>query len=85
MRGRRPRRALVVAVDWASVVVYALVVVVALGPELPQDVGLGLRALEAAGILVATLLLLGITLAGALFVTTGPQAESTSERRSRVG
>jgi hypothetical protein len=85
MRGRRLRRAMVVAVDWASVVVYALVVVVALWPELAQDVGLGLRALDAEGILVATLLLLGITLAGALFVTTGPQPESTVGRRSRVG
>jgi hypothetical protein len=40
-----------------------------------RDVGLGLRPLEAEGILVALLLLLGIALACVLFVTTAPEAK----------
>ena len=73
MRGLTGRGALATAVDWASVLVYALVVLVALWPDAPQDLGFGLRPLEAEGILVALLLFLGVTLAAALFVTTGPR------------
>jgi hypothetical protein len=75
MRVLRARAALVALADWASLVAYALIVVVALAPGLPRDVGLGLRPLEATGLLVAVLLLLGIALACVLFVTTAPEAE----------
>jgi hypothetical protein len=85
MRGLRSRGALVAAVDWASILVYALVVLVALWSRLPQELGLGLRPLEAEGILVAVLLFLGITLGAKLFVTTGPGVEANGERPRRVG
>jgi hypothetical protein len=75
MRVLRARAAPVALADWASLVAYALIVVVALAPGLPRDVGLGLRRLEAEGILVALLLLLGIALACVLFVTTAPDAK----------
>jgi hypothetical protein len=75
MRVLRARAAPVALADWASLVAYALIVVVALAPGLPRDVGLGLRRLEAEGILVALLLLLGIALACVLFVTTAPEAK----------
>jgi hypothetical protein len=84
MRVLRAHGALVAFADWASLVIYALVVLVALWTRLPEQAGLGLRPLEAEGILVAVLLLLGIALAAALFVTTGPQAEPSGERRGRV-
>jgi hypothetical protein len=85
MRVLRAYGALVAFADWASLVVYALVVLVALWTRLPQQLGLGLRPLEAEGILVAALLLIGITLAAALFVTTGPQAEASADRAGRAG
>ena len=84
MRVLRARAVLVAVADWASLVAYALIVVVALSPQLPRDAGLGLRPLEATGILVALLLLLGIALAGVLFVTTGPGAEPRAGRRERA-
>jgi hypothetical protein len=86
--GRRVLRthgALLAFVDWVSLVVYGLVVLVAVWTRLPERVGLGLRPLEAEGSLVAVLLLIGITLGAALFVTTGPQVEPGGERRGRVG
>lgn len=82
LRGRAP---LVAVADWASLVVYALIVAVALRTRLPQDLGLGLRPLEAEGVLVGCLLLLGISLGGALFVTTGPGAEPGAERPGSRG
>jgi hypothetical protein len=84
MRVLRARAVLVAVADWASLVAYALIVVVALSPQLPRNAGLGLRPLEATGILVALLLLLGIALAGVLFVTTGPGAEPRAGRRERA-
>jgi hypothetical protein len=85
MRGLPTRGPLVTAADWASLLVYALVVLVALWSRLPQELGLGLRPLEAEGILVAVLLFLGITLGAALFVTTGPGVEPSGEPRGRAG
>ncbi|HEX2103585.1 MAG TPA: hypothetical protein VHF51_08025 [Solirubrobacteraceae bacterium] len=84
MRVLRAWPALVAVADWGSLVAYALLVAVALSPQLPRDVGLGLRPLEAEGMLVAILLMLGITLACALFVTTGPGAEPSAARRERA-
>jgi hypothetical protein len=80
VRRFRARGALVAIADWASLVIYALVILLALWIRLPQEFGLGLRPLEAEGILVAGLLLLGITLAAALFVTTGPAVEPRDGR-----
>ncbi len=85
MRGLSARGPLVTAADWMSLLVYALVVLVALWPRIPQELGLGLRPLEAEGILVALLLFLGVTLAAALFVTTGPGGERSGEPRGRAG
>jgi hypothetical protein len=76
----RAQAALVAVADWASLAMYALLVLVALWTRFPQRVGLGLRPLEAEGILVAALLLIGITLAAALFVTTAPHVEPSDER-----
>jgi hypothetical protein len=83
--GRRPprgRRPLARAADWLSLVLYALIAVVGIWRSLPTDLGLGLRPLEAEGILVTLLLLLGITLAAELFVTTGPRVERPDEPSS---
>jgi hypothetical protein len=85
MRGVRARGPLVTAIDWVSLLVYALVVVVALWSRLPQDVGLGLRPLEAEGILIAVLLFIGIALGARLFVTAGPAVDAAGEPRGRVG
>ena len=85
MRVLRAHRALVAFADWASLVMYAVVVLVALWSTLPRRLGLGLRPLEAEGILVTALLFIGITLAAALFVTTGPQVEPSDERRRPDG
>lgn len=72
-RGRlRAADRLVRAADVLSIVVYALIVLVAVWSELPQRLGLDLRPLEAEGLLVGMLLLLGVTLAAAIFVSTGP-------------
>jgi hypothetical protein len=85
VRVLRAHRALVAFADWASLVMYALIGLVALWSTLPRRVGLGLRPLEAEGILVTALLFIGITLAAALFVTTGPEVEPRDERRLRDG
>jgi hypothetical protein len=85
LRVLRARAALVALADWASLVLYALIVVVALAPQLPRDVGLGLRPLEATGILVATLLMLGVALAAGLFVTTGPGGQASAREEERAG
>jgi hypothetical protein len=81
MRGLGPRGPLASVIDLASLVVYALAVLVALWTRLPDKLGLGLRPLEVEGILVTALLFLGITLAAALFVSTGRGDEPRGERR----
>jgi hypothetical protein len=83
MRGLRRRGALVAVADWVSLVVYALVVLVAIWRGLPDTLGLGLKPLEVEGILVASLLFLGVTLGAALFVTTNPGAEGAAETGAR--
>jgi hypothetical protein len=75
-RGQLPTAVTLTRVaDVISVVVYALVVLVAIWRTLPDDLGLDLRPLEAEGILIAALLLLGVTLGAAMFVGTGPRSE----------
>jgi hypothetical protein len=66
-------RPLVRVADLLSIVLYGLVVLVALWEDLPNELGLDLRPLELEGMFVAGLLLLGVTLAATIFVTTGPR------------
>jgi hypothetical protein len=82
-RGLRARGLLMDAADWLSLVLYGLVVAVALWSGLPEELGLGLTPLELEGILLAALIFLGITLAAALFVTTGPQFAQPDEQPPR--
>jgi hypothetical protein len=70
--------ALMRVADVASIVLYGLVILIAFWRDLPNDVGLDLRPLEAEGILVAALLGLGIVLGAAMFVSTGPHARETA-------
>ena len=69
-RSLHSRGALFTGADWLSLAIYALVVTVAVWEGLPAL--LGLRALELEGILVTALIFVGVTLAAAMFVTTGP-------------
>ena len=85
MRGLHDRGPLAAVADWVSLVVYALVVLVAVWRTLPQDLGLGLLPLQVEGILVTILLFLGITLGASLFVTTGPGGEPGGEAPGRGG
>jgi hypothetical protein len=76
MRAARP---LMRAGDVLSLLLYGLVALVALWKELPAELGIDLRPLEVEGLLVAALLLLGITLAAAIFVSTGPHVARADE------
>ena len=80
-REMRGRGMLVESADWLSLVLYSLVVAVALWTGLPDDLGLGLQPLELEGILLAGLIFLGIALAAALFVTTGPHVHRADEQQ----
>jgi hypothetical protein len=66
---------LVRVADWVSLLLYGLAALVAAWTDLPAELGIDLEALEVEGILVAALMLLGVTLAAGLFVTTGPGVE----------
>jgi hypothetical protein len=78
----RAARALVRAADLLSVLLYGLVVLVAIKDDLPDELGIDLEALQVEGLFVSALLLLGVTLAAAIFVSTGPQSRSeTHEQR----
>jgi hypothetical protein len=79
-REMRGRGLLVESADWLSLVLYGLVVAVALWTGLPDELGLGLAPLELEGILLAGLIFLGIALAAALFVTTGPHVHRGDEQ-----
>jgi hypothetical protein len=70
----RSARALVRAADLLSVVLYALTVIVAVWDDVSKDLDIGLQPLELEGIFVTALLMIGITLAGAIFISTGPGA-----------
>jgi hypothetical protein len=82
-REMRGRGLLVESADWLSLVLYALVVAVALWTGLPDELGLGLQPLELEGILLAGLIFLGIALAAALFVTTGPHMPQPDDQAPR--
>ena len=79
----RTAAALFRAADVLSLLLYALAFLVAVWKELPQELGLGLRPLEVEGLVVTTLLLLGVTLAAAIFVRTGPHLAKSGEPRGR--
>jgi hypothetical protein len=79
-REMKGRGFIVESADWVSLVLYSLVVAVALWTGLPDELGLGLQPLELEGILLAGLIFLGITLAAALFVTTGPNVQRPGEQ-----
>jgi hypothetical protein len=70
----RSAAALVRAADLLSVVLYALTVIVAVWDDVSKDLDIGLQPLELEGIFVTALLMIGITLAGAIFISTGPGA-----------
>jgi hypothetical protein len=62
----------------ATLILYALVVVVAAWIGLPDALGLDLRSLVIEGILVTLILLLGVNLAWRYFVETAPTPSSPS-------
>jgi hypothetical protein len=81
-RGRLQGAQLTVrASDLASIVLYVLIVLVAVWETILDDLGIALKPLEAEGFFVTALLMIGITLASAIFVSTGPGAS----RRERSG
>lgn len=55
--------------NWASLVLYPAIAAIAIRRTIPKEIGIHLRPLETEGILVATLLALGVLLGAALFVT----------------
>jgi hypothetical protein len=65
--------------DVLSIVLYSLVVLVAVWNRLPRELGLDLRPLEVEGILISALLGLGVVLAAAMFVSTGPHVARTDQ------
>ena len=74
-RGRLQAAQLMVRLsDAVSVMLFGLVVLAALWTTFPDDLGIDLKPLEAEGFLIGGLLLLGVTLAAAIFVSTGPAA-----------
>ena len=64
--------------DVLSVALYGLVALVAVWENLPDDLGIGLRSLELEGFLVGGLLLIGITLAAVIFVSSGPHTQGAN-------
>ena len=70
----RSARPLVRTADLLSVVLYALTVIVAVWDDVTNELDIGLRPLELEGIFVTALLMIGITLAGTIFISTGPGA-----------
>jgi hypothetical protein len=73
------------AADVLSVVLYGLVALVALWEKLPEELGIDLRPLELEGIFVAALLLLGVTLAALIFVSTGPHVDRSGQAERMTG
>ena len=79
-RGRMATARVVTAIaDVLSLILYGLVALVAVWKDLPGDLGIDLTPLELEGIFVAALLLLGVSLAAALFVSTGPHLAGRDE------
>jgi hypothetical protein len=74
-RGRLDTARLIVRVsDVLSVVLFALVTLFALWENLPDELGIDLKPLEAEGFFIGGLLMLGVVLAATIFVKTGPAA-----------
>jgi hypothetical protein len=69
--------------DVVSVALYAAAVLVAVWDSLPDDLGIGLAPLELEGIFVTGLLMTGITLAGLIFISTGPGTAQRDETAPR--
>jgi hypothetical protein len=65
----------ILAGQWALTVLYALLVLVAFSPTLPERLGLGLTGLETEGLLVALFIFLGINVAWAHFMHSPNQPE----------
>jgi hypothetical protein len=53
---------------WIAVLLYALVVVVALFPEIIQSLGIPLKAIESEGVMLAIILFLGVNFTWQMFV-----------------
>jgi hypothetical protein len=60
--------------NWLSLLLYPAVAAIAIRRTIPAEIGVHLRPLEAEGILVASLLALGVVLGAALFVTAEPES-----------
>lgn len=82
--GTRVAGPLMLAGDVLSVALYAMVALVAIWPGEPERLGIDLEPLKVEGILVAALILLGVVLASAIFMTTGPEDARAQERTSRT-
>lgn len=65
--------------DVLSIALYAAAVLVAVWEDLPSELGIDLTGLELEGIFVTSLLMIGITLAGTIFISTGPGAARRDE------
>jgi hypothetical protein len=65
--------------DVLSIALYAAAVLVAVWKDLPEELGIGLSSLELEGLFVTGLLMIGITLAGVIFISTGPGAAQRDE------
>ena len=69
--------------DVLSIALYAAAVLVAVWKDLPEELGIGLSSLELEGLFVTGLLMIGITLAGVIFISTGPGAAQRDETPPR--
>lgn len=58
----------IAAAQWVMTALYALLVLIALAPTLPERLGIGLSALETEGLLVVLFVFLGINVAWAHFM-----------------
>ena len=65
--------------DAVSILLYGLATLVAIWKELPGDLGIDLTPLELEGLFVSGLLLTGVALAAAIFVSTGPHLTGRDE------
>jgi hypothetical protein len=80
-RGRLDRAMRIVrAADAASVLLFALVILFAVWEKLPDELGIDLTSLEAEGFFVGLLLMIGVVLSAAIFVSTGPAAPPREDR-----
>ena len=61
--------------NWLSLVLYPAVAAIAIRRTIPHEIGIELRPLEAEGILIGLLLILGVLLGAALFVKVDAAAE----------